>query len=404
MLEHFRAVRGALFLLGALMGSLPAGAAEGWTISGCGFGDSEFLPALRESAETARSEALSRLRVRLGLEPGSVPVEWVLDATLSGQRLLEGSSGADTGTRYFEAGRTDFRGEGVRVLIPVRRYLTRLEELRVVVAHEAAHGVLASALGTEERYRNVPRWFREGLALWFSGEGEVRVAERLASVLVAGGGSCSFLRGLAPGRGSTPEEGYLALCWIESRVGDDGLARICRGVARGSPVEEQIREVLGDGGASFRARALAHARRTIRERCPPEMERRFLDSLRRYREGETESVLPVWKELLEERPDGPLRDTLEYLLGKEILAGAESPKDVEKARWHLERVRRSPGDLWRPEALLLLGEALERQGRRTAAQSLWEEVVRAHPEDRAVAAKARENLKRAATSTGERDR
>src|SRR5690606_28620526 len=87
---------------------------------------------------------------------------------------------------FFEAGQTIVERDRVRVVLPARRYLSRPPKARRVVRHEAAHALLASSLGSADRYLAVPRWFREGFALLVSGEGPSRVGAESAQAIVRG--------------------------------------------------------------------------------------------------------------------------------------------------------------------------------------------------------------------------
>src|SRR6185503_14901883 len=95
-----------------------------------------------------------------------------------------------------------------------RKYLRAPESALSVIRHEAAHAALASALGSADLYRAVPRWFREGLAIVFSGEGELATAEAVALAVYEDRGASSFLLGIDSAQVSHAEC-HLAVAFLE---------------------------------------------------------------------------------------------------------------------------------------------------------------------------------------------
>jgi TolA-binding protein len=132
--------------------------------------------------------------------------------------------------------------------------------------------------------------------------------------------------------------------------------------------------------------------RRIADEVPPAVERRFRDSLDRYRSGDRALARTTWADLLEGAPRGALAETLRYLLARDLFRNPEGPGSLRSAEGHLRHMLESPSVLWRPEALVLLGEILQGRGASEEARGLWAEVLEGFGEDSGPAGRARELL------------
>ena len=334
---------------------------------------------VRDTAASALAEVRAKYRL-----PSQLGVLWVLDAAAA-------SSGVRT--EAYELGSTAVeKGEAV-VTLPARKYLRAPESALSVIRHEAAHAALASALGSADLYRAVPRWFREGLAIVFSGEGELATAEAVALAVYEDRGASSFLRGIDSAQVSHAEC-YLAVAFLEERVGQDGFERIVAEVARGGDLAAAIEKLLGDRPDALAARALESARRRVSALCPEARERRSRAALRLAASGDPASLArtaPELELLLAEDPAGPISGTCRYFLAKAVVEGRKDSWAV-RALPALERISRSGGALWRAEALVLEGECLAELGRVAEARERWGEVEEVFGEDSRPVDRARRNL------------
>jgi len=367
-----------------------------WEVSGSGFEDHPSLPELKRHAGEAASEALGRLHVELGIEKGSLPIRWLLDCN--------DATGNERSPRFFQLGSTSFVEGSVLVRLPVKKYLYAPESVRQVATHEAVHAALASARGSRRRYQAVPYWFREGMALLFSGEGDIVLSERIAYTVYEGRPSTSFLKGLPPpgfqggatfGFSVSPAEGYLATLWIRERIGAVGFRALCSQVAKGGELDSLLAVLLGSSHEALRAEALRDARTKITETLPPGRERAFQEALAARSRGAGQEAARVLSEILGQERRGqdrrrPLAGTVHYLLARQALDDGHKPE----ARRHLEDLLELPGTLWRPETLVLLGELLWSAGKKEEAQLRWQEVLVVFGEDRVPAERARGNLAR----------
>jgi hypothetical protein len=279
----------------------------------------------------------------------------------------------------------------VHVLLPARRFLARPSSVAAVVLHECVHAVHASHSGSRERYESTPRWLREGIAILLSGEGEERLADRIAHTVYGGAAASSFLRGV-DAADATRAEVYLAVAWLRATLGRETFARLVRDVARGEPAARAVTRLAGIELPALRSESLRAAREAIRERLPQHREERFRVLTARMR-SDPGSVTAELEVLLADDEEGPLSGTLRYLLGREALRAPADESAVATAKAHLEALRASPGALWRPEGLLLLGQCYLKEGSRDAARRVWLEVTEMFGEDRAIAEQARRLLK-----------
>ena len=147
--------------------SFLASTGNSWQLTGKGYESDARLPALLARANEALGRALERVQGELGWKARQPPIRWAFDVSLPPEPT-DATPGGEK--KFFDAGSTAFLREGfVQVTLPGRKYLQHPEGVDHVIEHEAVHAVLASCLGTRERYSAVPRWFREGIALFFSG-------------------------------------------------------------------------------------------------------------------------------------------------------------------------------------------------------------------------------------------
>ncbi|HVR75743.1 MAG TPA: hypothetical protein VMT52_15515 [Planctomycetota bacterium] len=374
-----------------------------WELVGQGHEAHPALPALLRAAGEAAEESLARIREELGLVPAKAPILWVLDVTDVARPARQGEP--------FKLGRTRFVNGSAVLSIPARKYLREPPSVRSVIAHEAVHAALMSALGSPELYEAVPAWFREGMAVHFAGEGDLLVREAVVASLLEDQPADAFLTGLPPmdfARGTAPRggrgaevsyaEAYLASSYIHETLGASGWKVLVSRAASGQSLVPLLESLLGSTREALRAGALRHARQRVGDLLPAALGERFRESIRADKRGEGEGARAAWERILEEDSSGPLASTVRYFLARSALKELGSPAARLAARRHLEGLLSERGSLWRPEGLVLLGECLESEGDTPRAREAWLEVLEVFGEDSGPAARAREAL--AAAGTG----
>ncbi len=391
VIRHF----GVVVLVGVAAASSQA--LPRWEIDPAGlYASDPRMPALVAVASEARDRALARLRKEWKLSPGSTPIHWRWDtaAVPSGPSPAKVGPSRSGAQPDFEFGRTYIEDGVVNVLLPARKFLARPRTVAAVVLHECLHAVHASHTSTRERYEATPRWLREGVALVFSGEGEERVRERIAYTAYGGADARSFVRGVDTVDVSRAEA-YLAVARLEAMLGRERFVSLVRKIVTGENAVRAVTDFCGMSLSSLGEHLRRAARATIRDLLPRHREERFRELLKRLR-AEPGTVTAKLEILLAEKRDGPLAGTVRYLLAREALREAQrapaEARALPTAIAHLEALRRDPGTLWRPEALVLLGQCYLKDGRRAAARRAWREVTEMFGEDRAVAEPARRLL------------
>jgi peptidase MA superfamily protein len=139
-----------------------------------------------------------------------------------------------------------YGAEGVIVLLPARTPSYPDSSLEELLRHEVAHVLVARAAGGQP----LPRWFHEGVATIAGSSWGLDDRSRLTLTMV-GGNEVSLAeveRQFSGGRGATFEAYAVAGAFVNDllgRYGDDSVARILAGVARGLSFEDAFREATG---------------------------------------------------------------------------------------------------------------------------------------------------------------
>ncbi len=141
-----------------------------------------------------------------------------------------------------------------------------LLEMESVVDHELVHILAIHRMGATG-YRTLPKWFREGIAVYGARQGPVKLQWALEKT---GGRIDTLLDGLEPGLTTqqNPEdyaESWMALRFLEQRLNKEGFrAFLDRLHAREGSLEELIAELTGLQAAAFEKSAHDYARNEFR--------------------------------------------------------------------------------------------------------------------------------------------
>ncbi len=340
-----------------------------WCVDDARTRDDARVAALLRQLEESRSRALEHARLRVGLSPGRLPIEWRVVASREGP----GGSGV------FHAGETLVEDTRVVVSIPANRYLSVPRKVDAVVVHEVTHGLLASRLGSASRYSGVPPWFREGLALLVSDEGPSRVEDRVAVTVVAGGNPASFLRGLA--HLPLPAESFLAVSRLEKRVGPAAFRALLARVSVGRALGPELTELLGVEPEAFRRGMLEAGREHVRRLLPTRVVEDYRAAIELHRNGERDRARLRFGELASSRNRHALRATCRYLHTRLLVDDGRTREALAVFRASLLGDRQI---LWEPEILEQLGNCELALNRPRRAGRYWKQALERFPEDRAV--------------------
>ncbi len=212
----------------------------------------EKLPAEMKEAARAMSE-------RLGLPPadaGNVVLELV-DRPLGPKKDVV-------------LGGTSTRSENGRVVqwitLNPESHFAAGADFDQELAHEMTHALLRNALG-DAHHRVLPKWVREGLAVWAAGQGPGRVAFWLTIHWEKPDPVAALLNGLENEKHSLEDypEDYLAIAAIESEKGLEGVRAFVRLLAAGKNCHDAAAEVTGRTWEDFGVFAAGFADRRVRE-------------------------------------------------------------------------------------------------------------------------------------------
>jgi hypothetical protein len=155
--------------------------------------------------------AMSRIEERLGLrvkESERFPI-----ILLTGNRSPNHMASAISGNENF-----------LEIFTRNWTYRKRLELMEKTVDHELVHMLQILRMGTRT-FQAVPRWFREGIAVYGAQEGAAKLKWALEET---GGRIDPILNGLEPGKSSQKNpsdytEGWLAVKYLEQTLGTQGF-------------------------------------------------------------------------------------------------------------------------------------------------------------------------------------
>ncbi len=135
-------------------------------------------------------------------------------------------------------------------------------ELRAVLVHELTHCAMYQAIsdGTDWTQRNVPLWFREGMASWTAHQADRRLSERELGRILAEHPRLNPL-GEADALYQNDEAlVYAAGHWAFDRLAAGGVDRVNRLLAKmraGQSFSEAFGEAFGERPEVFEAQALS---------------------------------------------------------------------------------------------------------------------------------------------------
>ncbi len=348
------------------------------------FAKDERLAVLQRLAEETVTEALGGIRSALGLEPGRLQIRWILDLSSRAEPVAP--------EEPFESGRTHVGERDVEVILPARKFLWDPPRARPVVIHEAVHAVMASATGSRGAYQSIPKWLREGLALHIADEGELLLAETLAYTMFQGQPASAFFKGVRA-QAVSYSEAYLAVLELQRKLGHDGLKAFVRDVVAGEGVERLLEKYLGVRLEAFEAQVVTYGQERVRGLLGEGTEPAFRAAMEARVQGEKARAREAFLDLLARQGEGPLSSTLRYLLARDVLESDRTISAASTMLLPLQQLLDSPATLWRPEALVLLGDCHRRMGATAKARQAFEQVLEVFGEDKGPAEEARRNLK-----------
>jgi hypothetical protein len=255
-----------------------------------------------------------------------------------------------------------------------------------VVVHEAAHAALAARLGSRERYLSVPAWFREGLALAASGEGEDRVAAReIAEVVEPRGRGAPAASGRAVSRLAHDAVGFERVRALRAALGADAWRAVLAALERGEDLRKLLTERYS-GVLAERIPRIEAQHRPVRERMRADLAQ-LREGLGLLSSGDLAAAEACFERVLRDNGGPRVVGETARLFAARTAARAGDPA---RALELLSGLWEEPVEgLWEAESLALGAESARLTGRPELAQALARECLERFAEDRDSAAAAR---------------
>lgn len=184
------------------------------------------------------------------------------------------------------------------------------------ILHEMTHCVQRERTG--EAYYVLPKWLREGLALWTAGQGEDRIRTLLGIYATRPKDPLGVLvTGLDDEKHTYNDyaEDYLAMEYIEKTHGRQAVRRLFADLLTGMAWSEAIQRATGQDAAAFKASARSYARQRLVDVMGPHRQS-YLDIYALYQGDEKTQCLARAQAYLREHPDSWVAMPLQYLIGK----------------------------------------------------------------------------------------
>jgi outer membrane protein assembly factor BamD (BamD/ComL family) len=357
------------------------------------------MQQLLRDLPAARTAALANVKSKLRLEPkraDRIRIE-VVDALPAEAEKLAPFEGSAFTTE------TEGSGSDAPIVVTLRAefLMNGLHELDDELRHELVHAVMRERMDGAA-YTALPKWLREGIAIWAAGQTD----ERLAAA-VADDAALADLDARFPGvdAGKHGVERYaeygLALAFLEQRGGAGATAKLVQALVRGTSSDDALRQASGLETAKFvteaRAFAIAAAKKAEPEGKADYVALRALDKSRKYADVRTAAA-----RFEKSHPKSPLLADVLYFRGKaERLA-----EDPAAATSTLERLTGS-GEMrvrthYLDEAWYQLGSGRLAQKQFAPAAAAFRTILRDFP-DTSLQEKSLLRLAQALAEDGKKD-
>jgi TolA-binding protein len=307
---------GAAFALGA-------GSAD---YSGKYAKDPRMQKLLRE-LPAAKKKALDDVRTKLQLAPKQADrIRVVVEDAIEAE---PGLLAPFRGTAFTTETDEDASDTPVVVRLRAEFLMNGCHDLATALRHEMVHAVMRERMDGPA-YRTLPKWLREGIAVWAAGQGETKLLVALTDPGALEKPDAAF-PGVDEGDHGVDRyaEYFLALDFLEQQsqvsVGGGAVVRLVALLVKGIAVDLAVEQASGLSFDEFKKKAHAHALEVASTR-EPEGRGDFkavvgFDKARKYAEAKAAAV-----EFEQQHPRSPFLADALYLRGK-----AERLSDDPKA-------------------------------------------------------------------------
>ncbi len=292
-----------------------------------------------------------------------------------------GNSGK--GGRTGQAQTVCWKGKPVTLItFSTERLVVCPADFRQLIVHELKHAVLRNHLG--QQYLKLPKWVKEGLAVWAAGEGENRIAAIISNQMFMQAKLASLCDGIEVNRDLNDYlENYLAFAWLESR-GAGNVKRFAQRLYGGEDYDKVFADLAGMPFTAAMNAANAYCRQQIKTRAGAgweelrqirqrdfAMRKNGMEAYAAWSGGRGAELYTGW---LRTHPNHVLAANARYRLGQALVLG----RHFERARTVLQEIlkrdlqRSSLGD----DAAYWIAESYRREGHEEEAKKAFGVLLR----------------------------
>ena len=176
-------------------------------------------------------------------------------------------AGLENALAYVRFGR---RGQGFEqeLVVNLDELAARPSDFDSVFYHEMTHAVMNDAVGEEASYR-IPRWLQEGLAVFVSGDGDLRVqmaGDRLPKSLAR----TLVFKLDGPVYGNAYPQYYLAVKYLLDKHSINAVQGVVRELIEGKPLTEAIQNATGLSWEQYKQNVSAYSLRIFQDLARPD--------------------------------------------------------------------------------------------------------------------------------------
>lgn len=196
----------------------------------------------------------------------------------------------------------------------VEHYFAGEYSLQKKITHELVHAVMRKKLN-EEKYSALPKWFREGAALYIAGQGDDRI-KFLCSVYVYN--LPAMVKGLSKTTGGFGEyaEFYLAFKYIESKFGAESIGKFINSVIKSEgDYKSALKDVCGLEWTEFEKQAEKYSRAEIKDITGKELPK-WEKAYELFSKGKFDKAGDKFKDLMDKFPRSWIYGKAMYYYGR----------------------------------------------------------------------------------------
>ncbi len=210
--------------------------------------------------------------------------------------------------------------------IGLERFVTGCLDIERTLTHEFSHAVMRQAM--KDRYGELPRWFREGAAVWTAEQLDAKVRLEVARRIMRGKDPASALDGLAGERidgTNYLDEGFV-FALLERRHGMAGVQRVLeRVVVAGEDHNAALESVTGVPVAEFITRSQRHGAAYLETILRDSGSDTFAAAVARRKADDDAAGIRHLRSLLQRHPDSFLVQPALFLLAT-LVYDAHAPE------------------------------------------------------------------------------